>query len=106
MENNQETRPVWNSRKPKGIKTADVKRLRKEGLSLQEIADKMDISYATVAYHLAKKRKDAGTVRVKSQMSAETPTPIPFEADLFGTILKLDRTPLSIERIGNRIVIK
>ena len=92
-------------KRPKGIKTADVKRLKREGHSVASICNKLGISYASVSYHLRKKRKDTGIPRVKTNVSAESITEYVFEADLFGTIFKLDKTPSSIEKIGNKIVI-
>ena len=90
-------------KRPKGIKTADVKRLKREGHSVPAICNKLGISYASVTYHLRKKRKDTGVPRVKTAVVAES---IGFEAELFGTIIKLDKVPAMIERIGNRIIIK
>lgn len=89
--------------KRKGIKTAEVKRLKREGLTIRQICDALNVSHATVYHHLAKKRKDLGTTRVKAAVTTENTG---FEAELFGTIIKLDKAPTSIERVGNRIIIK
>jgi predicted transcriptional regulator len=101
---NSTTEITVSRQKPKGIKTADVKRLKRTGMSVPEISDKLGVSHQTVRYHLAKKRADVG---VKRNIN---PTPVDnntgFEAELFGTLIKLDKTPSSIERVGNRIVIK
>lgn len=90
--------------RPKGIKTSDVKRLKREGKSVPEISEKLGVSHQTVRYHLAKKRADAGVKRNINPTLVDNSTS--FEAELFGTLIKLDKTPSSIERIGNRIVIK
>ncbi len=89
--------------RPKGIKTADVKRLKREGYSIAAICNKLNVSAATVYNHLAKKRADAGVKRDTKAAVTET---VSFEAELFGTVIKLDRTPVSIERVGNKIIIK
>lgn len=89
--------------KRKGIKTADVKRLKREGHSIAAICNKLNVSTATVAYHLGKKRKDKGVPRVKA---AVAPVMSGFEVELFGTVIILDQAPASIERVGNRITIK
>lgn len=92
------------SQRPKGIKTADVKRLKREGHSVPAICNKLGVSVATVHYHLNKRRAKP-TVK-----GAINPTPVDstvsFEAELFGTLIVLDQVPSSIERVGNRITIK
>lgn len=90
----------------KGVKTVDVKRLKRSGMSLTAIAKQYGISYSAVSYHLSKKRKPNTPKDVQVRKSVNTETPTGFEADLFGTIIKLDRVPVSIEREGNRIIIK
>lgn len=111
MENTVENTPMVSAlpqTKRKGIKTADVKRLKREGHSNAAISQKLNISGATVSYHLGKRRKaKTAEPEVKSLVAAVDITTVEgFEAELFGTIIKLDRVPVSIERIGNRIVIK
>jgi hypothetical protein len=91
---------------PKGVKTADVKRMKREGLSNTTIAKKCGISTSAVNYHLGKKRKSKTTTEVKVRKSVNAPELSGFEADLFGTVIKLDQIPTSIERVGNRIIIK
>lgn len=91
-------------KRPKGIKTKDVKALHRTGMSASEIATHLGISQGTVSYHLKKKRADAGVKRVVNPTPVDNSTG--FEAELFGTLIRLDQTPTSIERIGNRIVIK
>ena len=94
------------AKRPKGIKTADIKRMKRTGASDQLIAEQFDCTIQTVRYHLAKKRKDSGTVRVKHNMTAEPVKNLHFEVELFGTTIKLDETPVSIEKVGNKLVIK
>lgn len=89
--------------KRKGIKTADVKRLKREGHSIAAICNKLNVSTATVSYHLAKKRKDKGTTRVKAAVTTAPDTT--FEVELFGTTIKLDKAPNSIEKIGTKLII-
>lgn len=102
---NPEITPVLasSSTRPKGIKTADVKRMKREGYSIAAICNKLNVTSATVYNHLAKKRADAGVKRDTKSATTET---VSFEAELFGTVIKLDRTPVSIERVGNKIIIK
>lgn len=104
MENSINESTVVAFQRPKGIKTSDVKRLKRAGKSIPEISQNLGVSQQTVRYHLAKKRADAGIKR------AINPTPVDssteFEAELFGTLIKLDKVPSTIERVGNRIVIK
>jgi AcrR family transcriptional regulator len=102
---NPEITPVLasSSTRPKGIKTAEVKRMKREGYSIAAICNKLNVTSATVYNHLAKKRADAGVKRDTKSATAEA---VLFEADLFGTVFRLDKAPVSIERIGNRIVIK
>lgn len=97
---------AWPQKRPKGIKTADIKRMKREGYSTAAICNKLNVSPATVSYHLAKKRKPKAdnVADVRSSVNSEELNG--FEAELFGTVIKLDRVPASIERIGNRIVIK
>lgn len=91
-------------KRPKGIKTKDVKALHRTGMLATDIAKHLGISQGTVSYHLNKKRADKGVKRSISAKPAEATTE--FEAELFGTLIKLDQVPTTIERIGNRIVIK
>lgn len=44
-----------------GIETAEVLRLRESGLTMQQIADRLHVSVATVSYHLRKDSKDVAT---------------------------------------------
>jgi predicted transcriptional regulator len=90
--------------KVRGIKTSDVKRMKREGKSVHEISEKLGVSQQSVRYHLAKKRADAGIKRVINPIPVDNSKS--FEAELFGTLIKLDQVPSSIERVGNRIVIK
>lgn len=104
--NNQVTTKRTGYTGRKGIKTADVKRLKRTGMSLTAISKQYGISVSAVNYHLGKKRKPRTTKTVEVRKSVSTETSMGFEADLFGTIIKLDRIPVSIEREGNRIIIK
>lgn len=88
---------------PKKIKSVDVRRLKRNGYSVKEIAAQMGITTPTVYFHLKKKNKVEKTPSVEVK-SAKADTV--FEAELFGTLLRLDSKPASIEKIGNRIVIK
>lgn len=97
---------AWPSSRPKGIKTADVKRLKRDGYSNAAICNKLGCSGATVSYHLSKRRKSKSVAEVTVKTQVETTEFKGFEAELFGTLIRLDQTPSSIERIGNRIVIK
>lgn len=88
--------------KPKGVKTAEIKRMKREGFSNAAICNKFGISHGSLYYHLAKKRKDAGTQRVKSAVNTSEAA---FEVELFGTTIKLDKAPNSIEKIGSKLII-
>lgn len=96
--------PAQASRRPKGIKSVDVRRLRRQGYSVTDIGDLLGITQASVSYHLNKKSKNK-TEGKMSTVKDSTVQDTAFEAELFGTIIKLDRTPRSIERIGNKIII-
>jgi predicted transcriptional regulator len=91
---------------PKGVKTVDVKRLKRNGMTVSAIAKHIGVSSSAVSYHLGKKRKARTTNTAEVRKHVKTKTSTEFEADLFGTIIKLDRIPASIERDGNRIIIK
>lgn len=104
--NNQVTTKRTGFTGRKGIKTADVKRLKRTGMSLTAISKQYGISVSAVNYHLSKKRKARTTNTAEVRKSVNTENLSGFEADLFGTIIKLDRVPVSIEREGNRIIIK
>lgn len=80
--------------------------MKREGYSNAAISLALDCSAATVSYHLCKKRKSKSETPVSVKTSVATEEFKGFEAELFGTIIRLDKTPSSIERIGNRIVIK
>ena len=103
MENQTPVTEKQLSTSPKGIKTSEVKRLKREGYSHAAICNKLGVTYATVIYHLNKKRKDKGTVRVSRVVDAAPVSA--FEVELFGTTIKLDKQPSSIEKIGNKYVI-
>ena len=107
MENSVENSTVSSqpkSSRPRGIKTADIRRMKRQGYSTAAICNQLGVSAATVSYHLMKRRKPKDTTVVKTSIS--TAEANSFEAELFGTLVKLDRRPASIECIGNRLIIK
>lgn len=104
MENTENASPMQATRKPKGIKSVDVRRLRREGFSNTAISELLNVTPSSVSYHLRKRstvKASAASSRKESIMPVTS-----FEADLFGTVIKLDRIPASIEHIGNKIIIK
>ena len=104
--------PTPVKRKYSTNKTLAVKRLKREGVSDDVIATTLNISKSSVHYHLSKKRTYARGNESKKEESNQTQmlfsreSDSGFEAEVFGTLIRLDKAPKSIERIGNRIVIK
>lgn len=107
---NQPTQ-VGKTKKSRGPKVNGflVKRLFRKGKTLNEIALFLNVTEKTVQKHLIEQNVKVKTVRVQRSVNPQ-PTVIKtatsFEADLFGTLIVLDQVPTTIERIGNRIVIK
>ena len=97
----------------KYINTEEVVAFRNQGKTYNEIADKFNISHKTIAYHLGKAHATRPYTHYATHSDdivntevAETIVNSMFEAELFGTLITLDRVPRSIQCIGNRIVIK
>jgi orotate phosphoribosyltransferase-like protein len=85
------------------VKSVDVRRLKRQGYTPAAIAEKLNMSATAVYYHLIKKPKKNADDKVTVKTSSAD---VMFEAELFGTTIRLDKVPMSIERIGNKIIIK
>ena len=85
---------------PKKIKSSEIRRLKREGHSPAAIAKKLGVSANTVYYHLITKKKRTQAKTELKQQASEC-----FEFEVFGTVIKTDQKPVSIEKVGNRIVI-
>jgi orotate phosphoribosyltransferase-like protein len=103
MENLVEAQEAQTKRSYNRVKSVDVRRLKRQGFTPAAIAEKLNMSATAVYYHLIKKPKKGTENKMSVKTSVET---VAFEAELFGTTIRLDKVPASIERIGNRIVIK
>lgn len=101
MENLEPALPAQKSTAPKKIKSADVRRLKRQGYTPAAIADHLGVSPATVYYHLIKKKR--ATTEVKTSVS--TSDKFAFEVNLYGVSIKLQQRPTTIEQRENAILI-
>lgn len=85
------------------VKSVDVRRLKRQGYTPAAIAEKLNMSATAVYYHLIKKPKNEAEKKVTVKTTVNT---VMFEAELFGTTIRLDKVPTSIEQIGNKVIIK
>lgn len=100
--------PTGRVKKPV-VKKSEVVQLKNEGYSVAAIAVKLGISRNSVYYHLMPRKKYEHKPKLDAIMpQPEVMSPVVnqmFEFHLFGTLIRTDKKPAVIERVGNRIVI-
>lgn len=90
-------------KRPKGLKTKDVKALHRTGMSATDIANHLGVTPGTISYHLKKKRAPRTVNVTDVKTSTITPAEFAFELNLFGVDIKLQQRPTSIEQRTNAI---